>query len=410
MNTAILDRFLRYVAVGTQADPNAGVVPSSPGQMDLARMLEKELNELGLENVRVDEHAYVTAQLPASASAGKDAPAIGVLAHLDTALDAPGDGVRARVIENYDGKDIQLSPGMVLSPAVFADLARQKGNTVIVTDGTTLLGGDDKSGIAIIMSVLEKLVKNPHIPHGPVKVAFAPDEEIAHGCALLDLDAFGADFAYTVDGMGVGIMEYETFNAAKAEITVRGVSVHPGSSKGRMVNAILLGMEFVQGLPADERPDTTEGRQGFYHVNSFKGAVGETAITMIIRDHDAEIFEQRKAFVKDLVERLNGRHPSDEPHFTLKITEQYRNMLDTIKNHMHIVDTALAAIKDAGLTPVVQPVRGGTDGAQLSLRGLPTPNLFGGFYNAHGQYEFAVLEEMEAAADVLARILEAYGK
>ncbi|MDL2272650.1 peptidase T [Desulfovibrio sp. OttesenSCG-928-I05] len=407
----LLERFLRYVAVGTQADPARGVVPSTPGQMTLAKMLEKELAALGLEDVRCDEHAYVTGTLPASSSAGKDAPCIGLLAHLDTALDASGENVKARVIENYDGGDIPLAPGMTLSPAVFPVLERQKGNTLIVTDGSTLLGGDDKSGIAIIMTVLEHLTKHPELPHGPVKVAFAPDEEIAHGCALLDLDAFGADFAYTIDSMGMGSLEYETFNAAKAEVVVRGVSVHPGSSKDRMINAILLGMEFVDALPHSERPDRTEGYEGFFHVNNFKGAVGETTITMIIRDHDAEKFEARKALVRDLVDRLNAAHPStDGPHFTLKITEQYRNMADKLKDHMHIVETAKQAISEAGITPVIEPVRGGTDGAQLSWRGLPTPNLFGGFYNAHGEYEFASLQDMEASVDVVLRILQAYGK
>lgn len=410
MNDKMLERFLRYVAVGTQADPTTGVVPSTPGQLELARIMAKELEELGLENVQWNEHAYVTASLPASRTARPDAPAIGFVAHLDTALDAPGDNVKPRVIEKYDGGDIELSPGMVLSPAAFPLLKDKKGHTLVVTDGTTLLGGDDKAAIAIIMNLLETLIKNPDIPHGPVKVCFCPDEEISHGCALLDLKAFGADFAYTLDSLEYASLVYETFNAAKAEVVVRGVSVHPGSSKDRMINAILLGLDFVDALPHTERPDQTEGYEGFFHVNNFKGAVGETRITMIIRDHDADKFEARKQLVKDLVDRMNKKYPSaDEPHFTLILTEQYRNMAEGLKDKMHIVETAKQAILDAGLPLVMEPMRGGTDGSQLSQRGLPTPNIFAGFYNAHGPYEFVSLQDMREAEGVVMRILQAYG-
>lgn len=402
----LLHRFLRYASVDTKANPDAGVVPSSPGQHELARLLAEELRALGLR-ADVDEHAYVVATLPARNAHAK-APCIGLLAHLDTACEASGH-VRPRVIEQYDGGDIELKPGMTLGPEMFPSLRDQHGKTLIVTDGDSLLGADDKAGIAVIMTVLAALRDDPSLPHPAISVAFVPDEEIGHGAALLDLDAFGADFAYTLDGSGLGTIEFENFNAASAAIDIRGLAIHPGHAKGHMLNAVLLGQEFLNALPEHERPAVTEGREGFYHVTGFTGEVGEARIDMIIRDHDASRFEQRKAYIRECVEHLNRRYPSSEgPRFTLDIREQYRNMLECIEPHRHSVDAAMEAMRSCGIEPRIRAIRGGTDGAQLSWRGLPTPNLFAGDYNGHGPFEYVALEDMEASAKVVLGILHAY--
>lgn len=403
----LLERFLRYVAYDTQANPAAGHVPSSPGQMALARQLATELEALGLAGVTVSEQAYVTAALPARNA--PHAPTIGLLAHLDTACEASGAHVRPQVIDNYDGGDITLAPGMPLSPERFASLREKKGKTLIVTRGDTLLGADDKAGIAIIMSLMARLRDQPDIPHGPLRIAFVPDEEIGHGAALLDLAAFGADFAYTVDGSGHGTIEYENFNAAGAELTIRGLSIHPGHATHTMVNAVLLGQEFLNGLPKDETPARTANRQGFYHVTGFQGEVGTARVSLIIRDHDATRFAARKDFLRAWTQTLNARHPAEDgPRFTLVITDQYRNMLEKIEPHRHIVDTAVAAIRACGMEPQIRAIRGGTDGAQLSWRGLPTPNLFCGDGNAHGPYEYVALEDMNDAVNTLEHIVRHY--
>ena len=405
----LLDRFLRYAACSTQADASATATPSSPGQMLLARLLADELRGLGLE-AAVDAHAYVTAVLPARNA--PQAPVIGLLAHLDTACEASGANVSPRVIPAYDGTDIPLCPGMTLSVSRFPELAAQRGKTLIVTDGSTLLGADDKAGIAVIMTVLARLAGSPDTPHGPLHIAFTPDEEIGHGAALLDLAAFGADFAYTLDGSGLGTLEYENFNAAVADIHIRGLSIHPGQAKDRMINAVLLGQELLHGLPPAEQPARTEQRQGFYHVTSFQGAVDEAHISLLIRDHDAGRFAERKAFVHTLVADINARYPDADagPRMCLTITEQYRNMLEAIRPHMHVVDTAVAAMRHCGIEPNIRAIRGGTDGAQLSWRGLPTPNLFVGTHNAHGPYEWIALEDMEASAEVVLRIITSYAQ
>ena len=402
----LLHRFLRYVSVDTKANPDAGLVPSSPGQLELARLLTEELRALGLQ-AHADEHAYVVATLPAR-NAHPKAPCIGLLAHLDTACEASGC-VRPRVIERYDGGAIELKPGMALSPDMFPSLREQHGKTLIVTDGDSLLGADDKAGIAVIMTVLAALRDDPSLAHPAVSVAFVPDEEIGHGAELLDLDAFGADFAYTLDGSGLGTIEFENFNAAAATVRIRGLAIHPGHAKGHMLNAVLLGQEFLDGLPEHERPATTEGREGFYHVTGFSGEVGEACIEMIIRDHDAGRFEERKGYIRELVERLNRRYPTPEgPRFMLDIREQYRNMLECIEAHRHSVDTAMKAMRLCGIEPRTRAIRGGTDGAQLSWRGLPTPNLFAGDYNGHGPFEYVALEDMEASVKVVLGILSAY--
>lgn len=408
-DVAVLDqlrtRFCRYAAIDTRADPDSGVTPSSPGQMVLAEMLAGELREMGLADAAVDAHAYVTASLPAR-NAAPGSPVIGLLAHLDTATEFSGANVNPRVIPDYDGSDIEQRPGMTLSPAVFPALLAQKGKTLLVTRGDTLLGGDDKGGIAIIMSVLDELLTNPDAAHGPVRIAFVPDEEIGHGAALLDLERFGADFAYTVDGSGTGDIEYENFNAAKAHIDIKGLAIHPGYAKGKMVNAAVLATEFMASFPENERPDTTEQREGFYHVIRFGGSVGHATIEMILRDHDKELFENRKAFVRKTADALNRKYPAEDgPRFTVTLTDQYRNMLEALEPHMHVVRGALEAVAACGLKPIVRPVRGGTDGARLSWRGLPCPNIFTGYQNAHGPYEFISLEDMAASVRVVLHVL-----
>ena len=407
---SLLDRFLRYITVDTRSDEESGAVPSTSGQMDLARMLAGELEQLGLRDITLTENAYLTAHLPAR-NVPETAPRIGLIAHLDTATEYSGANVRAKIIENYDGGAVNLGSSLRLEPTAFPVLREKIGKTLITTDGSTLLGGDDKAGIAIIMTALAELKANPGLPRPALVVAFTPDEEIGHGAALLDIGAFGADFAYTVDGGGLATIEYENFNAALATLSIRGLAIHPGDAKDRMVNAILLGQAFLDGLPADERPENTEGRQGFYHVDSFTGEVAKAEISLLVRDHDRERFEARKAFLTRLTEELNLRWPAgpgEEPRFTLELRDQYRNMLEQLRPHMHIVDTAKAVMRSLGLEPEANPIRGGTDGAQLSWRGLPCPNLFDGGYNMHGPFEFVVLEEMRAAVDVILGIVAAY--
>ena len=403
--SSVLDRFVKYVQIPTQADSGVAEVPSTPGQMTLARELMEELKAIGLRDAAVDERAYVTASLPGNTPG---APAIGFLAHLDTALEVTDDTVRPRLVENYGGGEIVLSAdgSVVLSPSTFPDLLLYKGQTLVVTDGTTLLGADDKAGIAEIMAALEHLVAHPEIPRGDVKVAFTPDEEIGHGAKLLDLEKFGADFAYTIDGGAVGEMSYETFNAAKARITIHGRSVHPGKSKNKMVNSILLGMELAAMLPPDETPARTEGYEGFYHLMNFNGNVETTVMEYIIRDHSAERFAERKNAVEAAVSAINDRHGAGRAE--LEMSDQYYNMLDKIKPQMHIVETAMEAMRQVGLEPKIIPVRGGTDGSQLSCRGLLTPNIFTGAHNAHGKHEFIPVPSMEKAVEVILKIVELY--
>lgn len=403
--SSVLERFVKYVQIPTQADSGSTEVPSTPGQMTLARELMEELKAIGLRDAAVDERAYVTASLPGNTPG---APAIGFLAHLDTALEVTDDKVRPRLVDNYDGGEIVLSAdgSVVLSPSIFPDLLLYKGQTLVVTDGTTLLGADDKAGIAEIMAALEHLVAHPEIPRGDVKVAFTPDEEIGHGAKLLDLEKFGADFAYTIDGGAVGEMSYETFNAAKARITIHGRSVHPGKSKNKMVNSILLGMELAAMLPPGETPARTEGYEGFYHLMNFNGNVETTVMEYIIRDHSAERFAERKSAVEAAVSAINDRHGAGRAE--LEMSDQYYNMLDRIKPQMHIVETAMEAMRQVGLEPKIIPVRGGTDGSQLSCRGLLTPNIFTGAHNAHGKHEFIPVPSMEKAVQVILKIVELY--
>ncbi len=404
----LLDRFLRYVKIDTQSDPQSETSPSTQKQFDLARLLVEELKQLGLQDARVDEHCYVYATLPANTD--RKLPTVGFIAHLDTSPDFSGAGVNPQIIENYDGKDIVLNKeqNIVLSPADFPELKNYTGKTLITTDGTTLLGADDKAGIAEIMTALEYLINHPEIEHGTVKVAFTPDEEIGRGTEHFDVEGFGADFAFTLDGGPLGELEYENFNAAEAKITIRGRNVHPGTAKNQMINSMLVAMEFNAMLPPAERPEHTEGYEGFYHLISFNGDVEQSKLHYIIRDHDREKFEQRKQLVRDIAEFLNKKYRRQIVDLEMK--DQYYNMREKIEPVMYIIDLAKKAMQAAGVEPVVKPIRGGTDGAMLSYKGLPTPNIFTGGHNFHGRYEYIPLESMQKAVDTVVKIVELIAK
>lgn len=399
-----LERFLKYVTFDTQALEGASVVPSTPGQLVLAKFLGEELKALGLKDVEVTEHAYVTATLPSNTK--KKVPSIGFIAHMDTAMEVTGKDVKPRVVKNYAGGDIVLNEAekIVLSPKDFPFLENYKGQDLVVTDGNTLLGADNKAGIAEIIGALDHLIRHPEIEHGNVKVAFTPDEEVGHLAKLLDIEKFGADFAYTLDGGPVGEACYENFNAAGATIAIKGRAVHPGKSKGLMLNAVTMGQEFNALFPPAETPATTEGYEGYYHCLSFQGITEEATLKYIIRDHDTPKFEARKAFMQKAVQWMKDKYGADR--FTLTMHDQYRNMADKLKDHMHIVDTALEAMRELGIEPDIIPMRGGTDGAALSWRGLITPNLFTGGHNYHGRFEFIPVQAMEKGTAMMLKILE----
>lgn len=401
------ERFLDYVKIHTTSDENCDAHPSSQCQFDLARLLEKQMKELGLQNVRLDEFCYVYGTLPATP--GYEAkPAIGLIAHMDTAPDASGENVKPQVIENYDGGDVLLAgTGEYMRVATFPELANWKGQTLITADGTTLLGADDKAGIAEILTAVERLQKE-NIPHGKVCVAFTPDEEVGAGPDLFDVKGFGADYAYTVDGGDVGELEYQNFNAASAEIAIRGFSVHPGSAKGLMKNALNIAMELHAMLPADERPETTEGTEGFYHLDGMRGTVSEARMGYIIRDHDAEKFAARKATMTAAAEAINKKYGPGT--VDLKLIDSYSNMEQQILPHFHLIENAQLAVKQAGLEPKIVPIRGGTDGARLSFMGLPCPNLGTGGFNFHGPCEYITAEKMDKSVEILLNILEIYAR
>lgn len=401
------ERFLDYVKIHTTSDENCDAHPSSQCQFDLARLLEKQMKELGLQNVRLDEFCYVYGTLPATP--GYEAkPAIGLIAHMDTAPDASGENVKPQVIENYDGGDVLLAgTGEYMRVATFPELANWKGQTLITADGTTLLGADDKAGIAEILTAVERLQKE-NIPHGKVCVAFTPDEEVGAGPDLFDVKGFGADYAYTVDGGDVGELEYQNFNAASAEIAIRGFSVHPGSAKGLMKNALNIAMELHAMLPADERPETTEGTEGFYHLDGMRGTVSEARMGYIIRDHDAEKFAARKATMTAAAEAINKKYGPGTVE--LKLIDSYSNMEQQILPHFHLIENAQLAVKQAGLEPKIVPIRGGTDGARLSFMGLPCPNLGTGGFNFHGPCEYITAEKMDKSVEILLNILEIYAR
>ena len=399
------ERLLRYARVYTTSDPHSGTHPSSQRQFDLARMLVDEMKELGIEDAAVDEHCYVYGTIPA-APGYENQPALGLIAHMDTVSDASGENVSPVIHENYDGQDVVLpGTGAVMKVSTFPFLASLKGETLITSDGTTLLGADDKSGIAEILTAAETVLQQ-NLPHGKLCIGFTPDEEIGEGADLFDLDRFGADFAYTVDGGDVGGIEYENFNAASATVTIHGLSVHTGSAKNAMINASNVAMEFHMALPLMARPETTEGRQGFFHLCQMYGDVNEAKLGYILRDHDASRLEEKKEEMLQLADWLNSRY--GEGTVTVELKDGYRNMIEKIKPHFHLVENARTAIRMAGLEPEEIPVRGGTDGAVLSWKGLPCPNLGTGGFNFHGVYECTTAERMDKAAEVLLNIIGLY--
>ncbi len=397
----LVDRFLDYVKFDTQSDELTNLTPSTPGQMVFAQYLEKELQKMGLEDITLDENGYLMATLPANTDG--DIPVVGFIAHLDTSPDMSGRHVDPHIVKNYDGQDITLNEKeqIVLSPSEFPELRDYVGQDLIVTDGTTLLGADDKAGIAEIISAVAYLQEHPEIKHGKIRIAFNPDEEIGLGAHKFDVEHFGCDFAYTMDGGEIGELEYENFNAAVARITIKGRNVHPGSAKHKMINSIRVATLFTQMLPRWETPEHTEGYEGFYHLVNIEGSVESTTITYIIRDHDRARFESRKREIEHLVNKTNNEYPGC---CTAEIKDQYYNMREKIEPVMHIIDIAKQAMYDAGVTPKVLPIRGGTDGAQLSFKGLPCPNIFAGGLNFHGRYEFVPVPSMEKARDVIVHI------
>lgn len=404
----LLDRFLRYVKINTRSDEEVtDRTPTTENQWDLARVLEQELKDMGMRDVHLNEKCFLTALLPSNSA--KDLPTIGFMAHIDTSTDYSGEGVNPQIIENYDGKDILLKgvKGMRLSPQEFPDMLAYKGQTLVTTDGTTLLGADDKAGVAEIMTAMDHLIQHPEIEHGHIRVAFTPDEETGLGISHFDVDAFGADFAYTIDGGKIGEIEYENFNAVKAFVKVHGKSVHPGSAKGVMKNAMLIFFEFNALLPVEQRPGYTEGREGFYHLWKMRpGSVKEIEGIYDLRDHDAKKLDDKQQFMLDSVEFINQKY--GEGTVEVRLVKQYRNMREVIEPVMHIVHTAQEAMRHLDIEPITKPIRGGTDGSRLSYMGLPTPNIFDGGHNFHGPYEYVCLESMEKAVAVILKIIELY--
>ena len=401
------ERFLKYVAINTRSDENSETFPSTAVQWDLLNTLVEEMKLLGLEDVTIDKYGYAMGTIPATP--GKEgAPVIGFLAHVDTAPDMSGENVRPRIIESYDGEDIVLNNTLTMRVADFPELKRFVGHTLIHTDGTTLLGADDKAGVAEIMTAAEYLMAHPEIEHGKIRIGFTPDEEIGRGVDFFDVKAFGADFAYTMDGGYEGELEYENFNAASAKIAIQGRNVHPGYAKNKMINAIEVACELNSLIPAVERPQFTEGYEGFYHCVGFNGTVENATISYIIRDHDAELFEKKKVWMHDIVGMLNNKYGNGVLTLTLK--DQYYNMRKMVEPHPQVIDNALAAMREADVEPVVRPIRGGTDGARLSFMGLPCPNIFAGGMNFHGKFEYCSLDSMEKAVKVIINLCKLWAK
>ena len=396
----IIERFLNYTKFDTQSAEESETVPSTAKQLIFARYLKEELEREGLEEVEMDDMGYIYATLPANGA--DEAPVVGFISHYDTSPDASGADIKPRIVSGYDGSDIVLHEGMVLSPARFPELLLHKGEDLIVTDGHTLLGADDKAGIAEIVQAVVWLKEHPEVKHGKIRIAFNPDEEIGMGAHHFDVERFGCEWGYTMDGGDVGELEYENFNAAAARITVKGMSVHPGSAKGKMVNASLLAAEFALSMPADERPETTEGYEGFYHLTAMQTSCEQARLSYIIRDHDRRKFEARKQFILDKAAEMNRKY--GEGTFTAEVKDQYYNMREQVEPVMHIIDLAKKAMLVAGVEPKVQPIRGGTDGAQLSFRGLPCPNIFAGGLNFHGPFEYVPIQSMEKAMQVVINI------
>lgn len=404
----VIERFLKYVTFDTQSDESTGVTPSTPKQMVFAKYLKEELEALGLEEITLDEQGYLYATLPANTD--HEVPVIGFIAHMDTSPDMSGANVKPRIVKEYDGTDIVLSEedNIVLSPRQFPELLNHKGEDLIVTDGHTLLGADDKAGIAEIVAAMDYLKQHPEIKHGKIRVGFNPDEEIGLGAHKFDVEKFGCQWAYTMDGSELGELEFENFNAAAASVVVKGRNVHPGYAKNKMINSLRVANEFMALLPADETPETTEGYEGFYHLIGVSGDVEETKVNYIIRDHDRAKFEQRKENMLQWAAQLNAKY--GEGTVTVNLRDQYYNMREKVEPLMHIIDIAFGAMKETGVEPVVRPIRGGTDGAQLSFKGLPCPNIFAGGLNFHGRYEFAPVPNIEKAMMVVVKIAELTAK
>lgn len=407
MYKTLKDRFLRYVKFETRSDEKSENIPSTPAQLEFAKILAKELEEIGMENVYVNDACFVNATLPGNID--KDVPVIGFIAHMDTA-DFNAVNVNPQIVENYDGKGIVLNEAkdIVLSVEEFPNLKNYVGKTVITTDGTTLLGADDKAGIVEIVEAMKYLIEHPEIKHGTVKVAFGPDEEIGRGADNFNVEEFGADFAYTMDGGPVGELEYESFNAAGAVFKIRGKSVHPGTAKGKLINASLIAAEVVNSFPADEVPEKTEGYEGFYFLDKISANCEEAELSYILRDHDREKFEMKKKFAANVAKKINEKYGKEL--VSVEIKDQYYNMGEIIKDHMNVVEIAEKAMKNLGIKPIIQPIRGGTDGSKISFMGLPTPNIFAGGENFHGKYEFVALESMILATDVIVEIVKLNGE
>ncbi|SFR67609.1 peptidase T [Maribacter stanieri] len=399
----IIDRFISYITIDTQSDSSSETTPSTEKQWNLANKLVDELRAIGLSDVTIDENAYIMATLPSNVE--HDVPTIGFISHFDTSPDFSGTNVKPQVIKNYDGKDIVLNKeeNIILSSSYFDDLLQYIGQTIITTDGTTLLGADDKAGITEIVTAMEYLVNHPEIKHGTIRIGFTPDEEIGRGAHKFDVEKFGAEWAYTMDGSQIGELEYENFNAAGAKITIKGKSVHPGYAKGKMVNAVLIANKIINELPKHEIPEETDGRDGFFHVHHMEGEIENATVELIIRDHDLRRFNERKELVEAIVKKYN--HEFDNC-VALELKDQYFNMKEKVKPVFHIVETAKKAMEDIGIKPIIKPIRGGTDGSQLSYMGLPCPNIFAGGHNFHGKYEYVPVESMQKAVEVIVRICQ----
>lgn len=408
MNSSVCEKFLRYVGIDTQSDPGSSTFPSTQKQLNLAKVLYQELKELGVSQVKLDEYGYVYGEIPTNCPE-RNLPVIGFVAHMDTSPDASGADIHWRLVENYDGGDIVLNKekGIVLSPREFDSLSQYTGKTLIVTDGTTLLGGDDKAGVAEIMEMARRVLSGD-MPHPTIKIAFTPDEEVGAGTDHFDVEGFGADLAYTVDGGEAGELEYENFNAASATVSIQGAGIHPGSAKNKMVNAQELAMEFHSLLPSWEKPEHTEGYEGFYHLNSIQGVMEKAVMTYIIRDHDREKFEARKRWMQAIAGYLNEKYPSHP--ITVCIEDSYYNMKEKLQEHMEVVHTMETAMRNVGVTPVIIPIRGGTDGARLSYMGLPCPNIGTGGHNCHGPMEYVVVESMEKTVEILMETVRLYSQ
>lgn len=404
----IIDRFINYVTVDTESDPNSETTPSTKKQLVLANILVKELKAIGMTDVTLDKNGYVMATLPSNID--YEVPTVGFISHYDTSPDFTGANVKPQVISNYDGGDILLNAehNIILSPNYFKDLLQYKGQTLITTDGTTLLGADDKAGLTEIVTAMEYMIKNPDIKHGKIRVGFTPDEEIGRGADLFDVEKFGADWGYTIDGSQIGELEYENFNAAGAKITFKGKSVHPGYAKDKMINSMLIANDFINELPKKEIPQETKGYEGFFHVHHLSGSIEETVLELIIREHNAKKFKKRKELIHDITKKINKKFAKQfgDDIVITEIKDQYYNMKEKVLPILFIVDLAEKAMKDLGIKPIIKPIRGGTDGSRLSYMGLPCPNIFAGGHNFHGKYEYVPVESMQKAIDVIIKIAE----